>query len=327
MSRPAKLLLISVLILLALGGTLFASGETEKAAVEFPKEKAIRLLNPYAAGGATDIAARILAGVAPELIEQRIDVISMPGAGGQEAINFVLAQPRDGYALLVTDYGPLITTALSDKVNYKLEDWVPVMQISETGNPFFVRADSPITSIDDWLAKARANPGSLSIAHGRYLAPPHLPLILLEQLTGTKNNHIPTTGGAEALSFVLGGQVDMGVSVPSTIVSSVKAGQLRALAIASATRSQTLPDTPTLKELGYDVVLPFWFMIFAHKDVPRERVQFLSEKFIEAMQNPAAKTLAQRAGVEVVLYGADESAGIYKNTVDNLAKVLAATKK
>ena len=315
-----------LMVLLAVG--VFAEGSPERAAAAFPQEKPIRILNPYGAGGGVDNAARILAGVAPELVGQRIDVISMPGAGGQEAIAFVLDQPSDGYTLLVTDYGPLVTTALTENVGYRLTDWVPVFEITETVPVFFARADSPIKSIADWVAALKAAPESLSVGHGRYLSVPHLPLILFENIAGVKNTQVPTTGGSEALAFVLGRKVDLGASVPSTIAGSVKSGDLRALAVCSAQRVAALPDTPTMRELGYDVVLPAWYTIFAHKDVPAERIEYLRAKFSEAMASPSATTLAGKANVVLSpAYTGAQLASIYETTIEGLTAVLGSIGK
>lgn len=296
-------------------------------AAEYPKEKVVRIFIPYGAGGGLDISGRMLASAAQPLIDQRIDVICMPGAGGQEAINFVMDQPQDGYAFLLTDYGPLITTALTEKVGYDLSDWKPVFQITEVVPTFFVKADSPIKDVNDWIAKAKAEPNVFSVGHGRYLSVPHLPLILFEKLTGIQNKNVPTTGGSEALAFVLGGHVDIGASVPSTIGATVKAGQTRALAVCSEERVPSLPDTPTMKELGYDVVLPAWYTIFAYKDVPEDRIEFIQNKFIEALNTESAKSMAKNLNIFLTPYGSKKSQEIYNATIENLKTLLSELKK
>ena len=230
------------------GGLVFAEGVSEEQA--FPEERPVRLINPYGPGGATDISGRILAATAPEFLNQTVSVVSMSGAGGQEALNFIIDDPT-GYNLLITDYGPLITTALTEDVRYELDDWVPIVQISEGHPVFFVNTNSPIKTVKDWVDTAKKDPGSITVAHGRYLAPPHLPLILFEQAAGIENTHVATTGGSEARAFVMGGQVDMGASVTTSILPMVKAGDFRAIAVPIAERSPLYPDVPTLKELGY----------------------------------------------------------------------------
>ena len=141
---------------------------------------------------------------------------------------------------------------------------------------------------------------------------------MFEKLTGIKNKHVPTTGGSEALAFVLGGHVDIGASVPSTIGATVKAGMTRALAVCSEERVPSLPDTPTMKELGYDVVLPAWYTVFAYKDVPEDRIEFIQNKFIEALNTESAKSMAKKLNVDLTPYGSKKSQEIYNATIENL---------
>ncbi len=308
---------------LFLASTMAVTGAAGMAAADFPSEQPIRLISPYGAGGAVDIASRILSSVSGEYLDTRVDVISIDGAGGQEAINLVRDAPADGYTLLVTDYGPLITTALQEDVSYELDEWVPIVQITEVSPVFFARADGPYTDMETFIELAQADPGAISVAHGRYLSVPHLPLILLEQVAEFETNHIPTTGGGQALAFVLGGQTDAGASVPSTIAGGIGDGSLVALALATAERVDALPDTPTLRELGYDVVLPAWYTIFAHRDVPAERMAILEERIMEALNSPSAQALGGRTGTDVRPLGMEASMEAYQTTIVNLEAILA----
>lgn len=292
------------------------------AAADFPSDSPIRLVSPYGAGGAVDIAARILSSVSGEFLDTRVDVVSLSGAGGQEAIEFVSGSEPDGYTLLITDYGPLITTALREDVGYELEDWIPLVQITEVAPIFFARADSDYTSIEALIAAAQAAPDTISVGHGRHLSVPHLPLILLEAEADFSTIHLPTTGGSQALAFVLGGQVDIGASVPSTIRGGVEDGSLVALAVATAERVTSMPDVPTLRELSYDVVLPAWYTIFAHRDVPEDRRAILEERILAALASESALALGARTGTDVQPLGAEASQTAYQTTIGNLTAIL-----
>jgi tripartite-type tricarboxylate transporter receptor subunit TctC len=317
-------LIVALLFAVLTTGVLFGEGTAEEQ--EFPSERPIRLINPYGPGGSTDISGRILAATAPEFLNQTVNVISMSGAGGQEALNFIVDDPT-GYNLLITDYGPLITTALTEDVRYELDDWVPIVQISEGHPVFFVNSKSPIETVADWVDQAKREPGSITVAHGRYLAPPHLPLILFEQEAGIENTHVATTGGSEARAFVMGGQVDMGASVTTSILPMVEAGDFRAIAVPIAERSPILPEVPTLKELGYDVVFPFWFTIFAHKDTPEEDMRTLEAAFLKAFETESAQAMAEKSGVQLNVLGMDEAMPVYQNTVKNLKTIMDAIDK
>lgn len=313
---PVKFLTAAVIACGVMAGTSLP------AYAEFPADKPIRLISPYGAGGAVDIAGRILSSVSGEYLDTRVDVISIDGAGGQEGIEHVLEAEKDGYTLLITDYGPLVTTALRESVSYDLEDWVPLVQITEVAPVFFARADGPYNTFEAWLEAARQQPDTVSVGHGRHLSVPHLPLILLEEKAEFSNVHLPTTGGSQALAFVLGGQVDIGASVPSTIQGSVDNGTLVALAVATSDRYPSLPDAPTLTELGYDVVMPAWYTIFAHRDVPAERRAILEEKIIAALESDAAQALGKRTGTDVRPLNAADSLRAYQTTISNLSTIL-----
>jgi len=297
------------------------------AAPEFPKAKAIRMVIPFGAGGGSDIATRVLASVAGQFVDQRIDVICMPGGGGQEAINFVMSQPADGYTLLMTDYGPLIMTALTEDVDFEFADFTPVFQIAEAIPTFFVHKDSPLYSVEDWVKAAKAAPGTLTVATGRYLSTPHTPLVLFENLAGIEQKHVITTGGAEAKAFVLGKKCDLGASFPSTIGSLIKSGDVRALGVCSEERVAALPETPTMKELGYDVVLPAWMVLFAYKGVPEENIKFLGEKFTEALNTVSAQALADKANVVLKPTTGEQVELLYSQTIKNLSAIVDSVQK
>jgi tripartite-type tricarboxylate transporter receptor subunit TctC len=294
----------------------------EPAGQEFPKERAIKIVVPYAAGGGVDISARLLSSNAIETLDQRIDVVCMDGANGQEGIQFVYNQPSDGYTLLATDYGPFISPVLQGEVDtYTLDEWVPIIDINDVTPVFFVKSDSPYQTMEELIAAAMESPGTINVAHGRYLSVPHLPLILLESASGANFSHVPTSGGSEALAFVLGGNVDVGASVPSTIASSVKSGDLRALAVASEERLEVLPEVPTLKELGYDVVMPAWYMLFAKADTPQDVRNTLEAAFIKALESDSAQKMASTSSIDLAILNSADSLISYQRTIENLTAI------
>lgn len=294
------------------------------AGVEFPKERAIKIVVPYSAGGGVDLSARLLSSNAIETLDQRIDVVCMDGANGQEGIQFVYNQPSDGYTLLATDYGPFISPVLQGEVDtYSLDEWVPIIDISDVTPVFFVKGDSPYQTMEELIAGALAAPGTINVAHGRYMSVPHLPLILLESASGASFSHVPTSGGSEALAFVLGGNVDVGASVPSTIAASVKSGDLRALAVASEERLEVFPEVPTLKELGYDVVMPAWYMLFAKADTPQDVRDTLEAAFIKALESDSAQKMASTSSIDLAILNSADSLTAYQRTIENLTAIFS----
>lgn len=155
-------------------------------------DKPIKLVVPYDAGGGVYNASVIVAGFAQEYLGTTIDVVCMAGAGGQEGIEYVYNQPSDGYTLLATDYGPLVSTAIEEDVIYDLNEFAPLAEMQTTIPTFFVKADSPYETMTDLVEAAKAAPGEISVGHGKFHSVPHLPLILLETLSGADFNEVAT---------------------------------------------------------------------------------------------------------------------------------------
>ncbi len=300
----------------------FALGPLAAAADSPLGTDPIRLVIPFGPGGGSDITARVLAATAPEFCGPRIDVVSMPGAAGLEAVNFVRSATPNGHTLLVTDYGPIVTSGFIDEVDWEHSDWQPVMNFTEWLPTVYTRSDHDIQTIEDWVAVAEANPESVTFGHASPLGIVHLPLVLFEMETGLQNVHVPTSGGGETRSLVMGGHIDLGMTLPASIASEVAAGDLTALGVFASERSPALPDTPTFREAGYDVVLPAWLMIFATDEVPSETVTFLQDCFIEALASPTAVAMSDRVNAGISPLNAEESMELYMATVASIGSIL-----
>ncbi len=282
----------------------------------------IRLVIPFGPGGGSDITARVLSATAPEFCGPRIDVVSMSGAAGLEAVNFVRSAPANGHTLLVSDYGPVVTSGFVDDVDWSHDDWQPVMNFTEWLPTVYTRPDHDIQTIEDWVAAAEADPGSITFGHANPLGLVHLPLILFEQETGLENIHVPTSGGGETRSLIMGGHIDLGMTLPASIASEVASGELTALGVFSEERSAVLPDTPTFREAGYDVVLPAWLMVIATSDVPAETVEFLQDCFMEALASPTAVAMSDRVNAGIEPLNAEDSTALYQATVASIEGIL-----
>jgi tripartite-type tricarboxylate transporter receptor subunit TctC len=288
----------------------------------FPAERPLRILTPYGAGGGIDIAARILSSIGPQHVGTRVDVINMPGAGGLNAAMFVRDADPDGYTLLISDYGPLITLPVREKTPYRPTDWVPLVQVTEIAPTFVVRHDFADPTFEGFVAAARARPGRLHATHGAYMSSSHLPLLRLEQLAGMRTNHVPTLGGGETMQFLMASIVSLAVTNSNSIASAVRARRVVPIAVATARRLPDLPETPTLRELGYDVVMPVWYTIFAHANVPDARRRELSRRLTAAYASDEAKALAARARITLAPIGLDEAQAIYAHSVSAVTTTL-----
>lgn len=292
------------------------------AIAEFPEERPLRLVTPYGAGGGLDVAARVLSSVGESVLGTRVDVVNMPGAGGLTAARFVMEAAPDGYTLLISDYSPLVTLPLRENTPYAAGDWVPLVQVTEIAPTFVVHASSGYRTIDDLLAASREQPGDLAATHGSYMSSSHLPLLRLEQVAGVEFNHVPTSGGGETFQFLLGRVVSLAVTTPATIAGPARAGRVLPVAVATEERVAALPDTPTLRESGYDIVMPVWYTVFVSADVADERADLLAERIGSAYAGADAQALARRAGLEIAPLTGDELRQRYAETVRGVADTL-----
>ncbi|RYX95393.1 MAG: tripartite tricarboxylate transporter substrate binding protein [Comamonadaceae bacterium] len=220
------------------------------AHADFP-DRPIRLVVPFAAGGATDVVARALAAAMSKNLGQQIVIDNRPGAGGILAGNLVAKAPADGYTLLVGSIGLLsLSPNLRSDLPYNPQDsFAPVVLVSATPNLIVANPQLKANNLRELVALAKASPGKIAFASSGQATSTHLSGELFQSMAGIELVHVPYKGGAPALNDLLAGQVLLMFDTMSA-VPSVKAGKLRALAITGATRSPLLPDVPTVAEAG-----------------------------------------------------------------------------
>ncbi len=294
------------------------------AAAEFPERRPIRVLTPYGAGGGIDIAARILSAVGERHVGTRVEVVNMPGAGGMNAMVFVHNAEPDGHTLVISDYGPLVTLPLRERTPYDADDWVPLFQVTEIAPTLVVRPDFPDPTFEGWRQRAIEKQGRMHVTHGAYMSSSPLPLLRLEQISDIRTNHVPTLGGGETLQFLLASIVEMAITNSSSIASSVQAGRVIPLAVPTAERVPELPDTPTFTELGYDVVMPVWYTIFASAKVPEYRREILAERIEAAYASEEARQMARRANIYLRPLSGDALHEVYVETVQTVTETIQA---
>ena len=203
----------------------------------------------FAPGGAADIVARLIGQWLSERLGQPFVIENRPGAGGNIATEAVVRAPPDGYTLLLVGPPNAINATLYDKLNFNfIRDIAPVAGIIRVPNVMVVHPSVPAKTVPEFIAYAKANPGKLNMASAGNGTSPHLSGELFKMMTGVNMLHVPYRGGGPALTDLLGGQVQvMFDNMPSSI-EHIRAGKLRALAVTTATRSEALPDIPTVGE-------------------------------------------------------------------------------
>ncbi len=226
----------------------FAWGQT------YPS-RPVRIVVPIAPGGANDIVVRMMGQRLSERLGQPFVIENWPGGGSNIGTEAVVRAPPDGYTLLSLGPPATINATLYEKLNYNfIRDIAPVAGIIRISNIVLVHPSVPAKTIPDFIAYAKANPGKVSMASGGNGTSPHVAGELFKMMTGVDLVHVPYRGAGPALADLLGGQVQVLIPTTASSIEYVKAGKLRALAVTTATRSETLPDVPTVSEFvpGYE---------------------------------------------------------------------------
>lgn len=270
------------------------------AAHAFPTARPVTLVVPFPPGGPTDALARRLAEKLREPLKQNVIVENRSGAGGNIGSEYVASAKPDGYTILFGTSGPLaINVSLYKKQNYNPEtSFAPIIRIGHLPNILVVNPSVPANNLQELIAYAQKNPDKLSYASSGNGASSHLAGILFNRMAGTKIMHIPYKGTGPALNDLLGGQVSMSFTDILTALPYIKAGKLRPIGLASAQRSDALPDLPTLSEQGlkgYDVSV--FFGIVAPKDTPADVVNTLNQAFKTALADPTIEQTLRMQGI------------------------------
>jgi len=281
--------------------TLIATGAIPGAGAAYP-EKPIQLVVPYAPGGATDVFARPVAQKLAEGLGQPVLIVSKPGAGGTIGSNYVAKAAPDGYTLIFGTFGTHTVNDALMKLPYNpLKDFAPVIPVAAAPTVLAVLSTTPITSLQDLVAQARANPGLLTHANSGIGNSPQLCVELLKQMAKIDITDVTFSGGGPSLVAVLGGQVTMIFNTVGTAMPHIKAGTLRPLGVSSVHRSSLLPDVPTIAESGYPGfnVVP-WFAIWAPAGTPPEIVQKLNHEINAVLNSPDVQQLFSSIGAEIM---------------------------
>ena len=260
----------------------------------------VHIVVGFAPGGASDIVARLIGQQLSERMGQQFVIENRPGAGTNIATETVVRAPPDGYTLLLVSGANANNATLYNNLNFNfIRDIEPVASIDRVPLIMEVNASVPARSVAEFIAYAKANPGKLSMGSGGNGSPIHMASALFVMMTGVDMVHVPYRGEAFALTDLLGGRVQMVLgSVPASI-GYITSGKVRALAVTTATRSDALPDIPTVADFvpGYEASA--WHGIGAPKNTPAEIVDKLNKEINAGLANPKFKSRIAELGYTV----------------------------
>jgi tripartite-type tricarboxylate transporter receptor subunit TctC len=278
----------------------------------------VRLMVGFPAGGTTDILARLIGQWLSERFGQQFVIENRPGAGSNIATEAVVRSPADGYTLLLTSAFNLINETLYEKLNFSfIRDIAPVAGIIRSALVMDVNPSVPVKTVPEFIEYAKSNQGKINMASSGSGGPGHVAGELFKMMTGVRLLHIPYRGGAPAITDLLGGQVQVMFGTMPESIEYIRTGQLRGLAVTTATRSDALPDLPPVGDFvpGYEASALNG--VGAPRDTPAEIVDKLNKEINAALADPKMKArLADLGGT--VLPGSPADFG--KLVVDETEK-------
>jgi tripartite-type tricarboxylate transporter receptor subunit TctC len=264
--------------------------------------KPVRVVVAFTAGGTTDILARNVGQQLNERLKQPFVIDNKPGAGGNLGTEMVVRAPADGYTLIVNSVGPIaVNPTLYPKLTYNpLTELVPIVQIADVPNVLVVHPSLPVNTFEEFVEHAKANPGKLNCSSTGIGTSSHLSCFILGKRAGLEVTHVPYKG-ADALRDLLAGRVQFMFATIPSVKQHIEAGSLRALAVSSAKRSRSLPDTPTVAERGYPgFEAGSWFGFFAPKGTPQEVITTLNKHVNEIIAVPATEGAMVKEGADPI---------------------------
>ena len=270
----------------------------DAAAATYPS-RPIRLVAPFAPGGGTDILARALGQKLAPVLGQNVVVDNRPGAGGNLGAELVANAPPDGHTLLMVSASYAVNASYQALNFDPVRSLVPVAQIAVVPFMLLSRSTLPVNDIGSLVALARSKPGELTYASSGIGSSPHLAGELFVSMTGTKMVHVPYKGGSPALTDLLGGQVDLLFSTVVQGLPHLKSGKVKVLAVASPSRSPTLPEVPTIAESGvpgFDVTN--WFGVLAPAGTPAPILEQLNREIVQQLNSPELRERLAAEGAE-----------------------------
>ncbi|CAH1656062.1 Tripartite-type tricarboxylate transporter receptor subunit TctC [Chelatococcus asaccharovorans] len=292
--------LVSTLSLgaLLLAGTIGLAGKA--SAEDWPNRKTITAVFPFAAG--SDYIARIVMGAVEKEIGQRILIDNRPGAGGAIGTGYAARQPADGYTFVFAYPGPAanFTNTFAGLPYKPLEDFEYVSGISKATMVIVARTGLPFTDFKGMIEYAKANPGKLSVSNSGIGTYGHMVELAFSDLAGIKMKMVPYKGNSEVVTDMLSGSLDMSMDfLNNNYMKQIEAGTIRPLAIVSAERAADLPNVPTFKESGIDLVAQPWAGLMAPKGTPPSVIERMNKAVVNYLNTDEAKQAFAKIGQQV----------------------------
>ena len=310
-------------LFLAISAACVPGAHQARAEASYPA-RPVRIILPNGVGGVADTTVRIVAEKLSDKLGQRFYVENQPGAGGIAAARAAISSPPDGYTLTLLTNGTAISVPLFQKLPFDpLKDFEPISSLGFFDFIFTTSATSPYKTIGDFIAAARAKPGSLNVGTINIGSTQNLSAELLKLAAGIDFTIVPHRGTPEIELSLLQGNIALMIDTYSTVKGNITDGKFRALASSGATRSETTPDIATIQESGvanYDVVS--WNGLFAPARTPPEIIKTLNGALQDILADPDVKRRLIELGIEARASTPQQLSDRLKSDIDKWAKVI-----
>ena len=265
--------------------------------------RAITIISPFPPGGASEVVTRPLAAAMEPLIKQPLVIETKAGAAGQVGAQFVAAAKPDGYTLLshITSISGFaeVDRLFGRPVKFTNADFIPIARVVADPCVLVVNDKQPYKTLKELVDDVQKRPNQIIFSSSGLYGALHIPLALFAMAAGLKMRHLPTAGGGPALTALLGNNSQVLASSISAAMAQIKAGKVRPLAMFGAERAKSLPDVPTMKELGYNVEYYLWVGLFAPKGTSETIITYLRDNIKKAAHSPQFATALTNLGQDL----------------------------
>ena len=309
-------------LLFTAAGCVFAQAPV--SSTQYPN-RPLRFIVPFPPGGSTDIYARIIGPPLADALHQQVEIDNRPGAGGALGADLAAKAAPDGYTIWLGQTNNLaIGPAMRTKNSYDpLRDFSPITLLMKAPQVMVVNAGSPITSIKELIAAAKAKPGTLTFASAGIGSSGHITGELFNQTAGVTITHVPYKGASPAMIDLRGGRVTYLATSLASAAQSVKDGKIKAIATTDAKRARLMPDVPTVSESGVPgFEVDSWHGMLAPAKVPREIIALLNRELVAILGKPEVRDALLSEGGEITPGTPEEFAAFLKSEVVKWAKVV-----
>jgi tripartite-type tricarboxylate transporter receptor subunit TctC len=307
------------------GGAAALSAMPHLANGQAYPSRPVRLVVGYPAGGPSDIGSRLIAQALSDRLGQSFVVENRPGPGGNIGTEVVVKAPADGYTLLNANIPHAINATLYDNLTFNfIRDIAGVALIYRQPLALEVNPSLPVRTVPEFIAYAKANPGTVNIASGGIGTPQHLALELFKRMAGVELTHVPYRGSAPALTDLISGQVQAMLDTINSSIGHIRTGRLRALAVSMTKRSEALPDVPTIADYMPEAEVTSWSGVGAPKKTPAEIIARLNKEINTALREPKLKERFAELGALVSPLSSAQFDKFIADETDKWGKVIRA---